>query len=160
VRRARKVLKIAVAAMKYQTKFFGWLDIGPEGILHFPDGIVGYETQRHWVLLAEEGDSNVGWLQSLTDPDLALSLVPPHRYVRNYVLRVDRREISCLPWTAEDRALLFVVISEREGKLTANLRAPIIINLDRGFGRQVVVADEQPVQYALSDSLAQIRKIA
>ncbi len=146
--------------MKYQTDHFGLLEIDADGILHFPDGIIGYEQHRHWALLAEEGDNAVGWLQSLTDPGLALSLVSPHRYVRNYVLRVDRSEIACLPWSQQDSALVFVVVSEHEGKLTANLRAPIIVNLDRGFGRQVVTADEQPLQYALSDDLVQIRKSA
>lgn len=146
--------------MKYQTDHFGLLEIDADGILHFPDGIIGYEQHRHWVLLAEEGDNSVGWLQSLTDPALALSLVPPHRYVPNYVLRMDRREICSLPWSHQDNALIFVVVSEHDGKLTANLQAPIVINLDRGFGRQVVVVDEQPLQYVLSHDLLQVRKSA
>ena len=154
------MLKIAVAAMKYETEHFGQLDINTDGIIHFPDGIIGFPDQRHWVLLAEEQDDAVGWLQSLTDPSLALSVITPHRYVPQYVLRVDRREFTCLPWSHDDASIILAVVSQHDSQLTANLKAPIIINLERGFGRQIIVADDQPLQYVLSANLTQVRKSA
>jgi flagellar assembly factor FliW len=115
---------------------------------------------RHWVLLSENGDDAVGWLQSLNDAALAFSVITPHRFVPDYVLRIDRQQFSALPWSETDSSIILVLVSQHDDKLTANLKAPIIINLDRGLGRQVVVADDQPLQYALSGQPERIRKSA
>jgi flagellar assembly factor FliW len=41
-----------------------------------------------------------------------------------------------------------------------NLRAPILINLDRRLGCQVVTTDDQPLQMELTKPTAQLRKSA
>lgn len=147
--------------MKFDTTNFGQLEIDPESIILFPDGIIGFERARHWVLLSESQDDAVGWLQSLNDPELAFSVITPHEFVPQYALRVDRQQFSSLPWLSDDAAIVLSLVSKQpNGKYTANLKAPIIVNLDRGLGRQVVVADDQPLQYALSGQPELIRKSA
>jgi flagellar assembly factor FliW len=146
--------------MWYDTTNFGRLHIDAEGLLVFPDGLIGLESSRHWTLLWDEAEAAVGWLQSLSDPDLALTVVPPQRYVPGYVLRVPRDELAALPWAATDRALVMLVVSKHEGLFTANLQAPVVMNLDRCLGRQVVVADQQPVQFVLPDQSVLARKSA
>ncbi|MCI0403985.1 MAG: flagellar assembly protein FliW, partial [Acidobacteria bacterium] len=49
-----------------------------------------------------------------------------------------------------DSAFVLSVVSKSDGELTLNLKAPLIINLDRRLGRQVVTADEQPVAWQLN----------
>ena len=44
--------------------------------------------------------------------------------------------------------------------LTLNLRAPLVINLDRRIGCQVVTVDPQPMQYELANLPAELRKSA
>jgi flagellar assembly factor FliW len=41
-----------------------------------------------------------------------------------------------------------------------NLKAPVIINLDRRLGRQVVTLDEQPIALPFASCPAAARKIA
>ena len=70
--------------MKFHTTKFGTLDIDSERIILFPDGIAGFESHRHWVLLSESDEETIGWLQSLTDPAVAFLVVTPHRFVPGY----------------------------------------------------------------------------
>ena len=146
--------------MKFNTTNFGQLEIDVESIILIPDGIIGFEQSRHWVLLSERDDDAIGWLQSLSDPDLVFSVVTPHRFVANYQLVIERRQLSSLPWLDDDEAVVLALISKNQGQFTANLKAPIVINLNRGLGRQVVVADDQPLQYALSGYTEPVRKSA
>jgi flagellar assembly factor FliW len=147
-------------AMRFETANFGQLQIDPESILLFPDGLVGFEQYRHWVLLSENDDDAVGWLQSLNDPELVFSVITPHRFVPNYSLRIDRAQFAALPWSSTDESIILGLVSQRDGEFSVNLKAPVIINLQRGLGRQVVVADDQPLQYALSGQPGRIRKSA
>ena len=147
-------------AMKCKTSRFGELDIASDRIILFPDGIIGFEDKRHWVLLSEGEDDSVGWLQSLNDGALAFLVVTPHRFVEDYSLKVHRSQLMTLPWSPEDRSLTLAIVSDHEGRLTANLKAPLLVNVDRCLGRQVFVADEQPVQCVLTQKPAPLRKSA
>lgn len=42
------------------------------------------------------------------------------------------------------------VVSQSDGDLTLNLKAPLVINLDRRLGRQVITSDDQPVALAIN----------
>ena len=146
--------------MKCDTSRFGQLDIASDRIILFPDGIIGFAEARHWVLLSEGEDDSVGWLQSLTNGDLAFLVVTPHRFVEDYSLKIHRSQLMSLPWAPEDRSLTLAIVSDHGGRLTANLKAPLLVNIDRCLGRQVLVADDQPVQHVLTQDSAPLRKSA
>ena len=61
---------------------------------------------------------------------------------------------------ALDKAFVLTVVSRNRGRLTLNLKAPIIINLDRRIGRQVVTSDDQPLQLDLPATAVRLRKTA
>jgi flagellar assembly factor FliW len=145
--------------MLIQTSRFGSVDIQPEDILLFSRGLFAFENQRHWVLLADDNDA-VAWLQSLSDPEVALPLVSPRRFIPHYRVCLARNQLTPLEMAALDQAFVLVVLSRNQGVLTMNLKAPVIINLDRRIGRQVVTCDEQPLQLELPKSVVRLRKIA
>jgi flagellar assembly factor FliW len=146
--------------MQFQTTKFGPLEIKSDRILLFPDGILGFDSYRHWVLLAEGNDDAVGWLQSLANAQLAFLVVTPHRFVPNYAPSVQQKQVLTLPWASQDRVLVLVLVSDHNGILTANLKAPLAINVDRCLGRQIVLAEEQPLRFPLSRQSAPLRKCA
>ena len=147
--------------MNFTTRRFGNIAIDSDRILLFPQGIIGYETHRHWVLLSEKGSDTVGWLQSLADGDLSFLVVTPHRFVPRYELQIHRNQLLSLPWSPADEALTLAIVSgESSGELTINLKAPVLINVARCLGRQVVVADEQPLQFVIHEEPAMLRKSA
>ena len=146
--------------MEIRTSRFGTLNIDSQAILLFPDGVIGFSGHRHWVLLREGKSASFGWLQSLSDPETAFAVVTPSAYVPDYQLRFHRDEMSSLPWSASDESLVLAIVSRNEDRLTINLKAPILINLDRCIGRQLLTCDDQPIQYALPNQQVSMRKSA
>ncbi|MEM7784303.1 MAG: flagellar assembly protein FliW, partial [Planctomycetota bacterium] len=115
---------------------------------------------RHWVLLADSDNSAVAWLQSMQHADIALPVVSPRRFVEDYQVRLEPSDVDILQLTSVDQAYVLGVVSRDEQTLTLNLRAPLVINLDRRIGCQVVTVDPQPMQYRLADLPVSLRKTA
>ena len=146
--------------MEIFTTRFGKVTIDAEDILLFPHGLLGYEENQHWVLLADAENPAVGWLQCVSRPGLAMAAISPRRFVPGYHLRVDRAELASLQLGKEDRTYVLTLLSNHNGSLTTNLRAPVVINLSRRLGRQVVSSDEQPLQHVLATGPVSLRKSA
>ena len=146
--------------MHIRTARFGIVSVHPDDVFYFPYGLIGREDCRHWVLLADAGNEAIGWLQSTTDPDLAIAVISPRRFAPHYRVRVPQRELAAIELEEVGQAYVLNVVAKNNGQLTANLRAPLILNLDRKLGRQVVTGDEQPVQWELTPPPVELRKSA
>jgi flagellar assembly factor FliW len=146
--------------MDVKTTRFGKVQIEPGDVLSFPEGLIGMERVREWVLLADAENSALGWLQSTSRPEVALPVVSPRRFVPRYQVRVFRSELGALE-VADVRSVGVLVIVSHDGTwLTVNLKAPVLVNLRNHLGRQVVTGDDQPVQYQLTGGIAPLRKSA
>ena len=131
---------------------FGPVEIEVDDILLFPHGVIAFEDCRHWVLLADDENDALGWLQSVTRGEVAVPVVSPRRFAPEYQVHVTRGQLAPLELSHFDQAYVLSVVSQSDGDLTLNLKAPLIINLDRRLGRQVITTDEQPVALATADA--------
>jgi flagellar assembly factor FliW len=146
--------------MKIHTTRFSTIEIEPDDILFFRNGLIGFEDCRHWVLLADADNSAVAWLQSMQHADIALPVVSPRRFVSEYQVRLEPSDVDALQLSAVEQAYVLGVVSRDEETLTLNLRAPLVINLDRRIGCQVVTVDPQPMQYELATLPVALRRSA
>ena len=146
--------------MKIHTTRFSTIEIEPDDILFFRNGLLGFEDCRHWVLLADADNSAVAWLQSMQHADIALPVVSPRRFVENYQVKLEPSDVDVLQLNSVDQAYVLGVVSRDDQMLTLNLRAPLVINLDRRIGCQVVTADPQPMQYELANLPVSLRRSA
>ncbi len=146
--------------MILRTTRFGIVEFQPEDILLFPRGLIGFEDLRHWILTADTDNESVAWLQSIARPDLAMAVVSPRRFVADYNVRVARTQLEILRLSTVSSAYVLVVLSRNDQFLTVNLRAPILVNLDRRIGQQVMTTDEQPIQFRIAAISTTVRKSA
>ncbi len=146
--------------MQIDTSRFGTVQISDEDVIRFPSGMPGLEECTSWVLLADAHNDALGWLQCTTQPEVALAVVSPRRFVPNYQLRVARSELG--PALAEhlDTVHVLVTVSKHNRGITLNLKAPLVIHLPGRLGRQVVASGEQPVQYLVGSQTTPLRKVA
>ncbi len=138
-----------MTTMEIQTTRFGRLTIEPTDVITFPSGMWGLEGCLHWVLLADADNDALGWLQCTTRPEVALAVVSPRRFVPDYQLRVPRCELGPLAGDGEQDAHVLAIVNKNDEAITLNLKAPLLINLQRRLGRQVIAPGDQPVQYEL-----------
>jgi flagellar assembly factor FliW len=146
--------------MKIHTTRFGSIEIEPDDILFFRNGLLGFEDCRHWVLLADANNAAVAWLQSMQHADVAMPVVSPRRFVADYQVRLEPNDVDVLQLNSVEQAYVLGVVSRDEDVLTLNLRAPLVINLDRRIGCQVVTVDQQPLQYELATLPTALRRSA
>jgi len=141
------------------TTRFGTLSVDPQDELIFESGLIGLEHCRRWVVLTDTKNPTLGWLQSLDEGHIALGVVSPRRFVPDYQLRADRADLQTLQLATARDAEVVVIASRQangqqaggqEGGLTLNLRAPLVINVERRRGCQVIAKDDLPVQFPLS----------
>jgi flagellar assembly factor FliW len=136
--------------MNISTTRFGRLDVKSEELLVFPAGILGLEDCREWVLLADADNDALGWLQSTTRREVALAVVSPRRFVPGYQARISRSELAPLDLADVRQAQVLVIVGKNDRSITLNLKAPLVINLQRHMGRQVIANGEQPIQFELA----------
>ncbi|MEO8497179.1 MAG: flagellar assembly protein FliW [Planctomycetota bacterium] len=146
--------------MLLHTTRFGTIQAESEDIFQFPQGLIGLEDFRRWVLLADAENDAVGWLQSTSHPDVAVAVVSPRRFVPEYQVRIPRGELERLQLAELDRAFVLSLVSRNHHGLTLNLKAPVLFNLDRRLACQVVTSDDQPLQWDLTVPILKMRKAA
>jgi flagellar assembly factor FliW len=119
---------------------FGRRVVEPAQVLHFPQGLRGLERFRSWMLLLAERPGTA-WLQSLDVPDLALLLVDPFEAFPGYTVDVPPAAVAALGAEPTDALGVFapVTLGDDAAGATANLRGPIVINMNARRGVQCVV---------------------
>jgi len=55
---------------------------------------------------------------------------------------------------------VLTIVGKNEEGVTLNLKAPLVINLERRLGRQVITNGDQPLQHPLHRPTAPLRKTA
>ncbi len=108
--------------------------------------------------LDDDGNDAVAWLQSASDSDVALPLVSPRRFVPAYRVRITKDQLTPLELAVLDHAFVLVAVSCHETGPTINLRAPIVVNLERRIGRQLVTSTVESIQQAILGESTTLRK--
>ena len=88
-------------------------------------------------------------------------MISPRRFVPNYRLQVQRRDLDVLQMHSKDQVYVLSVLSKNGNHWTTNLKSPVILNSTRRLAVQVVVIDDQPLTQPIifTDSL-ELQKVA
>jgi len=107
--------------------------------LEFPQGIPAFETERRFRLIDREP---LLFLESERNPELSFLLLPVALIDPDYKLALTAEDRATLEATAESRLLCLAVITATDDlPPTANLLAPVVVNLDCGRAVQAVRCD-------------------
>ena len=131
--------------MLVQTSRFGQVRSKQEEVIIFPQGLIGFESSRHWLILPDPESPDVAWLQSLSQSQVALPLLSPRKYAPGYRIVIPDRQLASLHLRSTDRIYIMSVISKSGKTLTANLRSPIVINLTKRLACQVISTEPLPL---------------
>jgi flagellar assembly factor FliW len=116
---------------------FGRVEIDAGSVVEFPDGLIGLSGSRY-ALLSGDADSPFLWLQSLSDPDLALPVTNPHRFFSGFSVELSDEDAERLGLDSEREVDVYVTVRAAEAleDFMANLKAPILVW--DGHGHQVI----------------------
>lgn len=140
--------------MKIESPRFGTLEIEPSKVIDFPHGLPGFEDCRRFTLFHPEGeDPKYFILQSLDDAALAFFIADPARFGFSYEISLSDDEMKTLELSDPAGMAVAVILTkpDDEGPLTANLNAPLVLNLAARRGIQHVFAE---LKYAVRPEAA------
>jgi flagellar assembly factor FliW len=126
------------------SRYFGELQYDPAAALSFPSGLPGFENRRQFLPLHLPDTEPLIFLQSLEDPALCFITLPILAVDPGYRLSMteEDRELIGLPADTVPspgvEVLCLAVVTVRENGPTANLLAPIVVNLRTGDAVQAI----------------------
>lgn len=135
--------------MRIDTHRFGTITLDQDQLFLFPGGLVGMETLRDWALLPDQDNPAVVWLQSASRADRALPVISPRTFFHDYRIQVSRRDLTSLHLKPGAEVYVLTTVSGYAEKMTTNLRSPIVLNLSRRLGCQLITNNDHPIQRAL-----------
>ncbi|HEY1497358.1 MAG TPA: flagellar assembly protein FliW [Candidatus Solibacter sp.] len=146
-----------------ETKYFGKISFEPDSELEFPCGLPGFESRKRFVAVTFPASEPLIYLQSLEDPDLSFITMPLMAVDPRYRLNVNKEDLTLLglPTASQPRmgddVLCLTVLSMREEGPTANLLAPIVVNLRNRRAVQAIAPEgEYSHQYELMPAEAPV----
>lgn len=143
--------------MIIETTHFGKIEIAEENILHFDEGILGFEEIKEYGLIDnEDSESPFCWIQAIEMPELAFALVDPFAIKKDYDFELTDEDVSSLGIDIPSQVTVFaiVVVPEDTKKISMNLKAPIIINTNNRKAAQIILnSDKYTVRHFILDEL-------
>jgi len=123
------------------------VSIDPETVFTFPEGIAGFENCKRFKLFHEEGKATVFWLQSLDDTSLTFPIVAPEAFDIEYQIELSDADCTLIDLQGTEDVAVVVIVYRNEaegGKIAANTRSPVILNLRSRKGMQKILQEVHP----------------
>lgn len=148
--------------MLVKTERFGEITVTEEEIIHFPEGILGFEELRRFLLVDRGNGSEIRFLQALDDPSIAFAVIDPQTFRPDYVPQLwdeDRTVLNC-DSDADLSVLAILTVPQDVREMTANLMAPVIVNTKERLGRQVVQGlGEYSTRHRIIDEMERAQRL-
>ncbi len=129
--------------MVIKTSRFGLVELKSEDVLTFNEGLLGFKDLRQFVLLDDPNDDIFAWLQSCEVPSVAFPVLEPDLFGHKYTISFNRTDLESLQMKPEQNPIFLniITIPDDPTMMTANIKAPIVINLEKKVARQCVLQD-------------------
>jgi flagellar assembly factor FliW len=131
----------------FESRNFGNIEFDEASVVVFPGGLPGFEERRRFVALHFEQSAPLVYLQSLEEAELCFVSLPARAVDEDYQLQVSDEDLALIGLGTErqpsigSEVLALAVLSIRETGTTANLLAPVVINVRTRTAVQAVMQE-------------------
>lgn len=146
-----------------ETTRFGKVAVTDEHVIRFEDGIIGFPSLKEYVLIESPAMPLVLWLQAVGNPEIAFPVAEPWFFKRDYKIVMNDADKHTLRFSEGDplKTFLILTIPEDMNRMTVNMRAPIILNINQSTGTQAVLQDKTlevrtPAHESFTKALSQL----
>ncbi len=119
----------------------GEVQYDPDKVIRFPEGLVGFESLRDFVVVPnEKNDSPLFCFQSVEAPHLLFLLVDPALFFPDYTVAPSPAVLEKLGIREDDPVFTLTTITfHQDERITLNLLAPIVYTPKTDRAVQVVL---------------------
>lgn len=129
--------------MAIQTSRFGSIEVGDENQIWFPEGLLGFNKLKVFVLLDDPDDEIFVWLQSCENSEIVFPVIEPELLDPAYQFCLSKHDLGVLQVAARESCHCFAIVTipEDPTQMTANMKAPVIIHMKERLGKQCVLQE-------------------
>jgi flagellar assembly factor FliW len=140
------------------TRFHGVIDFEPEQVLEVPSGLFGFPEEREFLLLEIPSRRPMVFVQSTRTADLCFITLPVQVIDQNYRLVLSGPEAYIMQWRGQaselqmgkDLLCLALLTIGDNRPVTANLLAPLVIDITHHKATQILVSGTYSHQHPIS----------
>ncbi|MBT3584161.1 MAG: flagellar assembly protein FliW [Halobacteriovoraceae bacterium] len=131
--------------MRINTTRFGELEVDKTDIISFKDGLLGFENLKRFFVVDPGDQTLILWFQSVDDGATAFPIIEPKIYRPEYVVKLLPAELKSLELESLNDASIYTILTipKTVTDMSANLKAPIVINNKTKLARQIVLQDSK-----------------
>ncbi len=130
--------------MKINTRQFGDLEFTEDLVITFPKGIIGFEDTTRFLIVHDEEYEPFRWLISIDDKEIGFPILNPFLVQPEYGKELPRSYVKRILSSEENWDIFCVVTLKGEGgKVTINLKSPIVVNYQEKSGEQLILTSEE-----------------
>ena len=135
--------------MLINTKYLGEVEIEASEILSFHHGLLGFQEYKEFILLPLDADLPLALLQSTEEVSIGFIVALPFAFKQDYAFDLSDEDKYDLQIEKEEDVLTYsiVTLNETFADSTINLLAPVVININKKIGKQIVLQDNK--EYSL-----------
>jgi flagellar assembly factor FliW len=128
---------------KIKTVRFGELVYRDADVIRLPEGLVGMPDLCNWLVLEMGDDLPMKWFQSLDRGDFGFPVSQPAFFADSYDLPISPEAHPALTGDVGQWMAILIITTIYPGgtRITGNLLAPLVINVDTRQGCQLVLSD-------------------
>jgi flagellar assembly factor FliW len=142
--------------MKIATKYHGEVEITPEEMYTFDNGLPGFEDEQSFVLLPFPDNDVFSILQSTKTSSTGFVVSQLFGFFPQYEFELDDNVKKQLDIDQKENVAVLTIITVNQSieQSTANLQAPIIFNVQNKKGKQVILNDARyKTRHLLSEAI-------
>ena len=131
--------------MIVKTGRFGQITVADDEVIHLQQGLLGFPQYTKFCLYDAGDETLILWLQSLDEPQIAFPVLEPKVFKHDYAARLSAMELRELKLSTVSQSAVFCILTIPSDvtTMTANLKAPLVVNLKERIARQVVLQENE-----------------
>jgi len=120
---------------KLTTEQFGEILVEERHMFTFPNGLLGFEQLHHFIIVRDERTEPVRWLLSVEHPELSFPVISPYFLQPDYAVGKE--------YSDPQRYTPLVILTLGSSGATANMKAPIILDVEHQHGQQIIIPSDK-----------------
>ena len=126
--------------ISFESRRVGKIEISESEVVTF-EPLPGFPNRSRFVIMEHAEASELAWLVSIEDPDLAFVVAAPWGFCPNYDPPLEREHLAALGIEKREEVELLSIVTLSGKSIFLNLAAPLVINVTTRRGIQVVGED-------------------
>lgn len=138
---------------------FNDMKVEQENTIEFIYGLPGFEMLTKFVIKDIEDYPPFKVLQSLEEPDISMLILDIRLLKIREQIKIsfgELEKIEIYPDSLGENTEIYVIlkVNDKKQELSANVKAPLVINTEKKIGGQIILDDENlSVEYLLKEGL-------